>query len=158
MEFEQANGRWGIGSDSHVSLSIVEELRTLEYGQRLRDQKRNRLHNSENNRPEQTRVGDNLYKQALLGGNQACDVSLGLMEGNRADFIVLDSDNPFVAASVSSGENNSILNRWLFASNENLVRDVFVAGQQRIKDFHHAQEESSRIAFIQVIKKVMYDA
>jgi len=48
VEFEKANGRWAIGSDSHVSLSIVEELRTLEYGQRLRDQQRNRLH-----RPDQ---------------------------------------------------------------------------------------------------------
>ncbi len=158
VEFEQANGRWGIGSDSHVSLSIVEELRTLEYGQRLRDQKRNRLYNSTNNHPEQNRVGDHLFKQALLGGNQACDVSLGLTEGNRADFIVLDANNPFLAACMSTGDGRDILNRWLFTSNENLVRDVFVAGQQRIKDFHHAQEESSRLAFIQVIKKVMYDA
>ncbi|MBL4631835.1 MAG: formimidoylglutamate deiminase [Paraglaciecola sp.] len=149
VDFEQANGRWGIGSDSQVSLSIVEELRTLEYGQRLRDQKRNRLY-----RTEQTSVGDNLYQQALLGGNQACDVSLGIAEGNRADFIVLDHLNPFIAASKAK----DVLNRWLFASNENLVRDVFVAGQQRIKDFQHAKEQSSRLAFIQVIKKVMYDA
>lgn len=149
VDFEQANGRWGIGSDSQVSLSIVEELRTLEYGQRLRDQKRNRLY-----RTEQTSVGDNLYQQALLGGNQACDVSLGIAQGNRADFIVLDHLNPFIAASKAE----DVLNRWLFASNENLVRDVFVAGQQRIKDFHHAKEQSSRLAFIQVIKKVMYDA
>ena len=102
VDFEQANGRWGIGSDSHVSVSIVEELRTLEYGQRLRDQKRNRLY-----RTEQTSVGDNLYQQALLGGNQACDVSLGIATGNRADFIVLDHCNPFIAAS----EPKDIVNR-----------------------------------------------
>jgi len=46
-------------------------------------------------------IGDNLFQQALLGGNQACDVSLGLAQGNRADFMVLDDSNPFVAASES---------------------------------------------------------
>ncbi|RBP79617.1 formimidoylglutamate deiminase [Marinomonas rhizomae] len=149
VAFEQENGRWGIGSDSHVSLSIVEELRTYEYGQRLRDQQRNRLY-----RADQTSVGDNLYQQALLGGNQACNVSLGLSQGNRADFMVLDESHPFIAAS----EAKDLLNRWLFATNENLVKDVFVAGQHTIKDFHHHQEESSRSAFTQVIKKAMYHA
>ncbi len=149
VAFEQDNGRWGIGSDSHVSLSIVEELRTYEYGQRLRDQQRNRLY-----RADQTSVGDNLYQQALLGGNQACGVSLGLSQGNRADFMVLDESHPFIAAS----EAKDLLNRWLFATNENLVKDVFVAGKHTIKDFHHQQEESSRLAFTQVIKKAMYHA
>ncbi|GGN22573.1 MULTISPECIES: formimidoylglutamate deiminase [Marinomonas] len=149
VAFEQDNGRWGIGSDSHVSLSIVEELRTYEYGQRLRDQQRNRLY-----RADQTSVGDNLYQQALLGGNQACGVSLGLSQGNRADFMVLDESHPFIAAS----EAKDLLNRWLFATNENLVKDVFVAGKHIIKDFHHQQEESSRLAFTQVIKKAMYHA
>lgn len=149
VAFEQDGGRWGIGSDSHVSLSIVEELRTLEYGQRLRDQQRNRLY-----RPDQTSVGDNLYQQALLGGNQACDVALGLSQGNRADFMVLDESHPFIAAS----ETKDLLNRWLFATNENLVKDVFVAGKHTIKNFHHQHEESSRLAFTQVIKKAMYHA
>jgi formimidoylglutamate deiminase len=148
VEFEKANGRWAIGSDSHVSLSIVEELRTLEYGQRLRDQQRNRLH-----RPDQNSIGDNLFQQALLGGNQACDVSLGLAQGNRADFMVLDDSNPFVAAS----ESKDLLNRWLFATNDNVIKDVFVAGKHTIKNFKHEHEETSRHAFTQVIKKVMYD-
>ncbi|WP_111637733.1 formimidoylglutamate deiminase [Marinomonas shanghaiensis] len=149
VAFEQEKGRWGIGSDSHVSLSIVEELRTYEYGQRLRDQQRNRLY-----REDQTSVGDNLYQQALLGGNQACQVSLGLGIGNRADFMVLDESHPFIAAS----EAKDLLNRWLFATNENLVKDVFVAGTHTIKNFHHQHEDSSRLAFTQVIKKAMYHA
>ncbi|WP_191601827.1 formimidoylglutamate deiminase [Marinomonas algicola] len=148
VEFEQAKGRWGIGSDSHVSLSIVEELRTLEYGQRLRDQQRNRLH-----RAEQPNVGDNLYQQALIGGNQACDVSLGLKVGSRADFMLLDDAHPFIAAS----QPCDFLNRWLFACNENVVKDVYVAGEPIVTNFSHPLEESSRKAFTQVIKKVMYD-
>lgn len=147
VEYENVKGRWGIGSDSHVSLSVVEELRTLEYSQRLRDQQRNRLH-----QPAQSHIGDHLYQQALFGGNQACDVSLGLSVGCRADFMVLDNQHPFIAAS----ESKDILNRWLFACNENLIKDVFVAGDQVVNDFHHICEERSREAFTQVIKKVIY--
>ena len=148
VDFSAQNGRWGIGSDSHVSLSLVEELRTLEYSQRFRDQQRNRLHNA-----GQNHVGDHLLTQALAGGNQACGVELGLAPGHRADFMQLDPENPFMAASAPQ----DLLNRWLFACNENLIKDVFVCGQQVIKDFHHPLEESSRQAFTQVIKKVMYD-
>jgi len=148
VAYEKAKGRWGIGSDSHVSLSIVEELRTLEYSQRLRDQQRNRLYQA-----TQNHVGDHLFQQALLGGNQACDVALGLAVGHRADFMVLDSKHPFIGAS----ENKDLLNRWIFSCNENLIKDVFVAGRQIIQNFHHEHEESSREAFMRVIKKVIYD-
>lgn len=149
VAFEQAGGRWGIGSDSHVSLSVVEELRTLEYSQRLRDQQRNRLY-----RVNQPRVGDYLFDQALHGGNQACDVTLGLQAGRRADFMVLDDTHPFIAAS----ESHDLLNRWLFACQDNVIKDVFVFGKQVVKDFQHEQEAKSRRDFANVIKRVIYDA
>lgn len=148
-EFESLGGRWGVGSDSHVSLSIVEELRTLEYGQRLRDQQRNRLY-----RREQVSIGDNMFNQALLGGNQSCGVELGLSVGNRADFMVLDDIHPFIGSS----ESKDILNRWLFACSENVVKDVFVAGKQVIADGRHEHETVSRSEFSKVIKKVIYSA
>jgi formimidoylglutamate deiminase len=144
-EYIQNQGRWGIGSDSHVSLSVVEELRTLEYGQRLRDQQRNRLHNEQH-----SRVGDFLFQQAVQGGNQATHVKFGLDVGNRADFMVLDHNNPFIAASKSE----DILNRWLFACNENVIRHVYVAGEAVIVDFRHAQEEQINSEFSAVLKRL----
>lgn len=149
VEFERLNGRWGIGSDSHVSLSIVEELRVFEYGQRLRDQQRNRLY-----RGEQISIGDNLFNQALLGGNQSCGVALGLSVGNRADFMVLDDTHPFIGAS----EPKDVLNRWLFACSENVVKDVFVAGKQVISEGRHGLDLESRSEFAKVLKKVIYYA
>ncbi|GAB3483301.1 formimidoylglutamate deiminase [Marinomonas epiphytica] len=149
VSYEQAGGSWGIGSDSHVSLSVVEELRTLEYGQRLRDQQRNRLYNA-----NQTNIGEHLFNQALVGGNQACQTNIGLYQGARADFMVLDSSHPFIATSTPKDR----VNRWLFACNENLIKDVFVAGRALIKDFRHPLEEESKANFIRVIKKVMYEA
>ena len=65
VDYIAQSGRWGIGSDSHVSLSVVEELRWLEYGQRLRDQRRNRLYRS-----DQPMVGRTLFDAALSGGAQ----------------------------------------------------------------------------------------
>lgn len=148
VDYANVQGRWAIGSDSHVSLSLVEELRTLEYGQRLRDQQRNRLYDA-----QQHRIGDHLFSNALIGGNQACGVTLGLDVGSRADFMVLDERHPFIAAS----QDNDILNRWLFACNENLIKDVFVAGKQVIFDGHHPLENESYQAFTEVIKRVIYD-
>jgi len=144
-DFVQAQGRWGIGSDSHVSLSIVEELRTLEYSQRLRDRQRNRLYDD-----QQNHIGNFLFTQALQGGNQASQVKLGLGVGNRADFMVLDQQNPFIAASNSE----DIFNRWIFACNVNVIRHVYVGGKAVITDFRHSQEESASADFSALLKRL----
>ncbi|WP_447885988.1 formimidoylglutamate deiminase [Serratia fonticola] len=143
-------GRWGIGSDSHVSLNVVEELRWFEYGQRLRDQRRNRL-----TTPEQPAVADVLYQQALRGGAQACGTAIGkLAVGYRADWLVLDGDDPYLA----SAPDASILNRWLFAGDKEQIRDVFVAGRQVIEQGRHALQQQSSAEFLQVLKTFQQEA
>ncbi|ERK15885.1 formimidoylglutamate deiminase [Serratia fonticola] len=143
-------GRWGIGSDSHVSLNVVEELRWFEYGQRLRDQRRNRL-----TTPEQPAVADVLYQQALRGGAQACGTAIGkLAVGYRADWLVLDGEDPYLA----SAPDASILNRWLFAGGKEQIRDVFVAGRQVIEQGRHALQQQSSAEFLQVLKTFQQEA
>jgi formimidoylglutamate deiminase len=143
-------GRWGIGSDSHVSLNVVEELRWFEYGQRLRDQRRNRL-----TTPEQPAVADVLYQQALRGGAQACGTAIGkLAVGYRADWLVLDGEDPYLA----SAPDASILNRWLFAGDKEQIRDVFVAGRQVIEQGRHALQQQSSAEFLQVLKTFQQEA
>lgn len=137
-------GHWGVGSDSHVSLNVVEELRWFEYGQRLRDQRRNRLVTA-----RQPVVGNLLYQQALQGGAQACGVAIGqLAVGYRADWLVLDGNDPYLAAAA----DEEILNRWLFAGGREQIRDVFVAGKQVISQGRHAREQQSAAALQQVLK------
>ena len=81
-------GRFGIGSDSNVLISVAEELRLLEYGQRLFHRERNVL--------------DNLYVRALDGA-QALGVESGIAVGQPADLISLDCDlDTFVFASARS--------------------------------------------------------
>lgn len=147
VDFLAQGGRMGIGSDSHVSLSVVEELRWLEYGQRLRDQRRNRLYGA-----DQPMVGRTLYDAALDGGAQALGQPIGALEvGKRADWLVLDGNDPYLATASGDG----ILNRWLFAGGDRQVRDVLVNGQWVVRDGHHAGEEESNRAFTQVLRDLL---
>ncbi|MDF3135711.1 formimidoylglutamate deiminase [Pseudomonas extremaustralis] len=147
VEFLAQGGRMGIGSDSHVSLSVVEELRWLEYGQRLRDQRRNRLYRS-----DQPMVGRTLFDAALDGGALALGQPIGRLEvGKRADWVVLDGNDPYLATATDDG----ILNRWLFAGGDRQVRDVLVNGQWVVRDGRHAGEEDSSRAFTQVLRELL---
>jgi formimidoylglutamate deiminase len=137
----------GIGSDSHVSLSVVEELRWLEYGQRLRDQRRNRLYGA-----QQPMVGRTLYDAALKGGAQAMGQAVGaLAPGQRADWLVLDGDDPYLATATGDG----VLNRWLFAGGDRQVRDVMVNGRWVVQDGRHADEAESSQAFTKVLRELL---
>lgn len=138
VEYIARGGRWGIGSDSHVSLSALEELRWLEYGQRLRDRRRNRI-----TLPHQPSVGDLLWQQAAQGGAQACAIATGeLAVGKRADWLVLDNE-----AFLGSVNSASLLNRWLFGGTQRQIRDVFVAGNQVISEGHHPAEDAAAARF-----------
>lgn len=150
VDYLAQEGRWGIGSDSHVSLNVVEELRWLEYGQRLRDQRRNRLIAQ-----EKTRVGDVLYLQALSGGAQACGVPVGqLSVGYRADWLVLDNQDPYLAAAT----DNALLNRWLFAGHVGQIRDVYVGGVARVVDGVHPQQQAAASDFLQLLQQLSQES
>ncbi|MQT35738.1 MAG: formimidoylglutamate deiminase [Pseudomonas helleri] len=147
VDYLAQNGRMGIGSDSHVSLSVVEELRWLEYGQRLRDQRRNRLYRS-----DQPMVGRTLYDAAVAGGAQAMGQPVaGLAVGQRADWLVLDGNDPYLATAQEDG----ILNRWLFAGGDRQVRDVVVNGQWVVRDGRHADEDVSSRDFTRVLGELL---
>lgn len=147
VDYVAQGGRWGIGSDSHVSLSVVEELRWLEYGQRLRDQRRNRLYRS-----DQPMVGRTLFDAALAGGAQALGQPIGKLEvGQRADWLVLDGNDPYIATASGDG----VLNRWLFAGGDRQIRDVMVNGKWVVRERHHAGEEQSSREFAQVLRELL---
>jgi len=131
-----AGGTFGIGSDSHISISPVEELRWLEYGQRLVTRHRNIVA-----RQDGESVGETLWRGALRGGAQASGMACGeWREGARADLLVLDETSPLLAAR----DERSLLDSFLFAGNTPLVRDVMSGGQWVVRDFVHRDE--ARIA------------
>ena len=131
--YSQNNGSWAIGSDSHISISPVEELRWLEYGRRLVDRKRNILATE-----KQLHTGMELLTQALRGGKQSSGLDISeLKPGCRADFVVLDDTHPRLYGRAQS----DIIDSWIFSGNENLIKDVYVSGEAVILDRHHPLEQ-----------------
>ena len=139
-------GRFGVGSDSHVCVSVAEELRLLEYGQRLRDQQRNRVYSN-----DQPSVGDFIYQTSAVGGNAACNINTGLRVGARADFITLDTSHPLLA----SAKPEQLINRWTFGINHNPVKDVFVAGEQLVAAGCHKLEDAASAALAKSLKELL---
>lgn len=140
--FVRAHGHFGVGSDSHVSVSPVEELRWLEYGQRLISERRNRL----GRRGES--VGLSLYQAALEGGARALGQPVGALDvGQRADLVVLDGDHPLLMGGV-----DTLLDRWLFAGSSAMVQDVMVGGQWRVRHGQHPGEADAARAFITALQ------
>ena len=132
-DFLQAGGVFGIGSDSHISVSPIEELRWLEYGQRLTRRARNLLGSGEG-----SSVGARLYRLALAGGAKALGRPVGrLGEGARADLLVLD---PLVPTLIGR-EGDALLDALVFAGNVNPVRDVMVGARWVVREGRHESEE-----------------
>jgi formimidoylglutamate deiminase len=143
-------GHFGIGTDSHVATGVAEELKTLEYGQRLRDRRRNRLASA----PGRS-VGRSLFDAALKGGAQALGQPLGgIAVGQTASFVVLDGADPYIAAA----DDDQLLDRWLFALGDRVVRDVMVAGRWRIRNHRHAKDAEIDCAFGAVLAKLYQQA
>ena len=136
-----AHGTIGIGSDSHISVSPVEELRWLEYGQRLATRHRNIAVSDSSDS-----VGESLWSRALSGGARAAGVAVGSLRdadskatqtAKRADLLVLDHAAPLLAARAPA----NVIDSFIFAGNANLVRHVMVGGAWVVRDFCHRDEE-----------------
>lgn len=140
-EYLKAGGTFSIGTDSQVTIDPFEEMKWLEYSQRLVQQKRVLL--TENN----DSVGQTLYRRCAEGGSQSLGIDSGVIEvGKKADFIVLDTDH----VSVSERGVQNLLDIAVFVAGKNLVKDVIVGGQWVVRDRHHRLEEKAESDFRRV--------
>ncbi|MGL1957589.1 MAG: formimidoylglutamate deiminase [Colwellia sp.] len=145
-EFLAEKGTFAIGSDSHISVNPIEELRWLEYSQRLIKQQRTILATR-----EQASVGQHLWQSAALGGAQSTHANTGcLAVGKQADLLVLDHHQTQLFAS----STQHLLDSVIFASQQNMVADVMVNGQWVIRDKQHEQQQESADNFAQLIAKL----
>lgn len=139
-------GSFGIGTDSNTSVSPVEELRWLEYTQRLKARSRNI------SAGERGSSGMQLYTNALEGGRRAFGSNIGRLEvGQRANVIVLDTEHP----NLVGHSKETLLDAFLFSGNQPLVRDVMVAGEWLVRGGRHALEEASYSSFAKVMKELL---
>jgi formimidoylglutamate deiminase len=116
-------GAWSIGSDSHVTRAWAEELRLLEYGQRLQRRQRNIAAGY----GASASSAANLFEAALAGGVAASGQPLaGIAVGQRADWVVLDGE----AGALCGVPPDSALDATVFSSPGAPPLAVYVAGQQ----------------------------
>ena len=133
--FLAAGGMFGVGSDSNIRISAVEELRQFEYSQRLRDRLRVVLA-----QPGQS-AGRRLYGKALAGGARALGRASGALEAGRwADLVALDlSHDGFDALA-----GDAALDAWIFSAGNAAVCDLWSAGRRGVLAGRHvARDEIS---------------
>jgi len=135
-EYIACGGRWGVGSDSHISIDAREELRLLEYGQRLARQERTVLSGLPGS--DSGHTGIYLWENAARGGAQALGQPIGeIAVGKRADFIVLDDKKPMFAGA-SCGQ---IVDTFIFSGQPNPITDVMVSGKWVVQNGKHVRED-----------------
>ena len=144
-DFLTHGGRIAIGSDSHISINPFEELRWLEYGQRLATQSRNIVSLRDSH------VGSELFLRALEGGaaasGQECS---GIEQGAAADFVVLSDDDPMLAGH----GDDSRLDALVFSGYPLPVERVMVNGEWRVVDAMHVARDHARAAYVEAIAKL----
>jgi formimidoylglutamate deiminase len=144
--FLQAHGRLCVGSDSQSTVSPSEELRWLEYQQRLRKKRRVVLASS-----AEPHVGTRLWRDAAQYGAQAIGQPAGTIEvGRRADWLVLDAAHPSMVGAAA----DTALDHLLFAGGDAAIRDVMVAGRWVIKQRRHAAEDELRPRFAGLMRRL----
>lgn len=136
--FLAADGRFGIGTDSHVSLSPFDELRLMEYAQRLTTRRRGVLGTPG------TGCGADLFRRAIAGGAQALGLGGGgIAPGRRADLVVLDPDDLKLAGR--SGDR--LLDALVFATPSRAVRDVMAGGRFVVRQGRHLRRDAIAAAY-----------
>lgn len=146
VEYLKAFGRIGIGSDSHISISPVEDLRMLEYSQRLTHRTRNVLAGG-----AEKSTGRALFERAARGGAQALQHNMGAIEvGKRADIVLLDREHH----SMLGRSQDNALDAWIFSGGNSAVRDVYVGGRLLVKDREHLHQAAIVKKFKQTLARL----
>jgi formimidoylglutamate deiminase len=149
-DYLAAGGAWGVGSDSNVSISAGQELRMLEYSQRLVHRSRNVMAD-----PEGGSSGGAMVRAALAGGAQATgtDIVVGLSPGQVADIIALAAPD-----GCSPPLEDRALDHWIFVAADRPVEAVWRRGRQVVRDGRHIARQSIVRRYAETLSRVLDDA
>ena len=137
-----SGGAIAIGSDSNIRISLSEEIRTLEYSQRLRDRSRAALASDDKS------TGRRIFDEIVDGGANAAGRKTGKISvGFWADFLALDSN----AINLASYEDDTILDIFVFAGDDLLVNDVWSAGRHLVKNGRHINHDSLANTYLKTL-------
>ncbi len=148
ISFLNSGGRIAIGSDSNIRISLSEELRTLEYSQRLRDHSRAAF------ATEQFSTGRRLLEAVIEGGAQAAGRQTGRIEaGQWADLMSLDNSHPDLVGV----KGDTLLDTFIFAGDDRMISDVWSAGRHQVVNSQHINRESIVRRYLNVMKTLRED-
>ncbi len=144
MGWQAAGGAYGVGSDSNVRVSLTEELRLLEYSQRLAHRGRAMLAGDGQS------TGRRLFDAACAGGAQAAGRQAGAIRvGDWADLLRLDA-----SGDLGTRRGDAILDTLIFAGDDRMVTDVWSAGRHIVTQGRHPQREAIGTRFRAVMARL----
>lgn len=146
-EFLDAGGLFGVGTDSNVLVGVADELRQLEYGQRLKHRARNVLSGGAGRS-----TGRTLFDDALAGGARALtQPSAGLTPGARADIVTLDTSHP----SLAGRAGDAMIDGWIFAAGNGAIDCVWAGGNKVVERGQHKFRQSARERFNASVRRLV---
>lgn len=138
VAFAGSGGRFGIGTDLNVRIGVADELRQLEYAQRLSHRARNVMAVAGGS------TGRALFDAALAGGGGALQADQGgLARGAPANLVTLDASHPGLAGCAE----DAVLDAWIFGAAVGAVDCVWVGGRKLVESGRHIRRESVRVRF-----------
>jgi formiminoglutamate deiminase len=146
-EFLDAGGAFGVGTDSNVLIGAADELRQLEYGQRLKHRARNVLSERAG-----ASTGRTLFDHALAGGARAlAQTAVGLVTGARADIVTLDAVHP----SLAGRTHDALIDGWIFAAGSGAIDCVWAGGDKVVEGGRHRLRQAARERFNAVVRRLV---
>lgn len=140
--FLSEGGRFGIGSDSNILISVAEELRQFEYSERLALRARNVIATTGGS------TGRALFEQALAGGGAALKAPAGLVAGHYADIVSLDTGGaPFLS-------EDRLIDHWIFAGGVT-VDNVWARGRKQVENGRHLRRDQIDRRFIAAMTELL---
>jgi formiminoglutamate deiminase len=132
VDFHAQSGSFAIGTDSNIAISVADELRMLEYGQRLQRRERNALGDRERS------TGRVLFESAIQGGARALGVPAGLDLDMPADVISLD----LTSSHFIGRETDRVLDSWIFGGATGCVDRVWRGGVEVVTNGRHRERDA----------------
>jgi formiminoglutamate deiminase len=141
-DYIRDGGRYGIGTDSNVSIGVASELRQLEYAQRLRERARNVC-----SLPEAS-CGRTMLEAIWSGGARALRRDSGrLAPGASADILTFRADHPTLAGKA----DDQILDAWIFSAGAALIDCVFSGGLKVVAGGRHVFRDQIAGQFVKTM-------
>lgn len=143
--FQNNGGHWSIGTDSHIGLNPLEELRWLDYGQRLTKHQRNNFTSDVNGNS-----GSYAVHQALMSGRKAMgnETSAYFEVGQSLDAAVIDAQTPLI----QSCREEMILPTLIYAGDPTMLLGTMVCGKWIVRESMHAERDEIRNSFTKAVR------